>query len=147
VGFLVQQVVFAAPDDARARAVLKRGPDCGVVCDPGPVGLWQLESILTGCDFKDVMRGAPDPVEVVDEGRQVVLPLGDTLRDQLAKRHGLRGWETRARWARTDEVRAEGLTKTATRHLLGDLRTLARTAQKQQEHLYLWIDVDPIVLS
>lgn len=147
MGFFVRQVVFAAPDDARAGAVLEHGPQSGVVCDPGPVGLWHLESILTGRDFKDVMRGAPDPVEVVDEGRQVVLPLGDTLRDQLARRHGLRGWETGARWAGTDEVRAEGLTKTATRNLLRDLRALARTAQGQQGHLYLWINVDPIVHS
>lgn len=147
MGFLVRQVVFAAPDDTHAGAVLERGPESGVVCDPGPVGLWQLESILTDRDFKDVMRGAPDPVEVVDEGRQVVLPLGDTLRDQLTRRHGLRWWETAARWAGTGEVRAEGLTKTATRHLLRDLRTLARTAQKQQGHLYLWINVDRIVAS
>ena len=147
MGFLVRQVVFAAPDDARAGGVLERGPESGVVCDPGPVGLWQLEAILTGRDFKDVMRDAPDPVEVVDEGRQVVLPLGDTLRDQLVRRHGLRRWQTGARWAGTDEVRAEGLTKAATRHLLRGLRTLARTTQKQQEHLYLWIDVDPIVPS
>lgn len=147
MGFLVRQVVFAAPDDARAGAVLELGPESGVVCDPGPVGLWQLESILTGRDFKDVMRGAPDPVEVVDEGRQVVLPLGDTLRDQLVSRRGLRGWETGGRWAGTGEVRAEGLTKAATHHLLRDLRALARTAQKQREHLYLWIDVDSIVTS
>lgn len=147
MGFLVRQVVFAAPDDARAGTALERGPKNGVVCDPGPVGLWQLESILTGRDFNDVMMGAPDPVEVVEDGRQVVLPLGDTFRDQLVGCHGLHGWIAGARWAGTDEVRAEGLTKTVTRHLLHDLRTLARTAQNRQEHLYLWIDVDPIVPS
>lgn len=44
-------------------------------------------------------------------------------------------------------MRAAGPTKTATRHLLRDLRTLARTAQDQQGHLYLGIDVDLTVPS
>lgn len=74
--------------------MLERGPESGAVSDPGPVQLWQLESILTDRDFKDVMRGAPDPVAVVDEGRYVLLPFGDTLRDQLVRRRGLRGWAT-----------------------------------------------------
>ncbi|MFE7504672.1 hypothetical protein [Promicromonospora sp. NPDC057488] len=145
MGFLVRQVVFAGPDDARAGAALESGPESGVVCDPGPVGLWQLESILTGREFKDVMVGAPDPVKVVDEGRQVVLPLGDDLRDRLAGSRGLRGWTVAVQWAGTDEVRAEGLTVAVVRRLLKDLGILARMAQKQKEHLYLWIDVDPVV--
>jgi hypothetical protein len=72
--------LFSAPDDAQAIAVLESGPEAGVVCDPGPVGLWKLESILTGRDFRDVKRDAPDPVVVVDRGRRVscrsAMPLG-----------------------------------------------------------------------
>jgi hypothetical protein len=147
VGFLVRQVVFTAPDDAQAAAVLESGPKSGIVCDPGPVGLWKLESILTGRNFRDVMRDAPDPVALFEGGQRVVLPLGDAARDALARRIFLRRLGARARWARTEEVRAEGLTRAVASHLVRDLKVLARTAQADQSHLYLWIDVDPIALG
>jgi hypothetical protein len=145
VGFLVRQVVFREVDDTVAASRLDSGPDTGVICDPGPVGLWALESILTSRDPGAVRRGSPDPVAIRNQGQRVVLPLSDALRDTLARQVGLRGTLTAARWSRTDEVRLEGLTRPSTRELLRRLRGLARAAQSDRSHLYLWIDVDPAV--
>jgi hypothetical protein len=145
VGFLVRQVVFRDVDDTVAASRLDTGPDTGVICDPGPVGLWALESILTGRDLGAVRRDSPDPVAIRDQGQRVVLPLSDALRDTLARQVGLRGALTAVRWSKTDEVRLEGLTRSTTRELLRRLRALARVAQSDRTHLYLWIDVDPAV--
>lgn len=145
MGSLVRQVVFRDVDDTVAASRLDSGPDTGVVCDPGPVGLWALESILTGRDPGTVRRNSPDPVAIRNQGQRVVLPLSDALRDALARQVGLRGALTAARWSKTDEVRLEGLTRHSTRELLRRLRALARTASSDGSHLYLWIDVDPAV--
>jgi hypothetical protein len=145
VGFLVRQVVFRDVDDTMAASRLDGGPDTGVICDPGPVGLWTLESILTGRDPGAIRRDSPDPVAIRNQGQRVVLPLSDALRDTLARQVGLRGALTAARWSKTDEVRLEGLTRPSTRELLRRLQTLARAAQSDRNHLYLWIDVDPAV--
>ncbi|MFD6443863.1 hypothetical protein ACFWEJ_02100 [Promicromonospora sp. NPDC060204] len=145
MGSLVRQVVFAEADDVQAVGRLHTGPDSGVVCDPGPVGLWRLEAMLTGRDHRSVMRSAPDPVAVFEQGQRVVLPLGDQARDALARQSGVRGLIAASRWSRTDEVRLERLTGAATGALLRELTSLARSAQAEQKHLYLWIDVDPTV--
>lgn len=145
MGFLVRQVVFREVDDTVAAGRLDSGPDTGVVCDPGPVGLWTLESILTGRDPGAVRRDSPDPVAIRNQGQRVVLPLTDAFRDMLARQVGLRGGLTAARWSKTDEVRLEGLTRPSTRELLRRLQALARAAMSDGSHLYLWIDVDPAV--
>jgi hypothetical protein len=138
-------VVFRDVDDTVAASRLDSGPDTGVVCDPGPVGLWALESVLTGRDPGAVRRDSPDPVAIRNKGQRVVLPLSDALRDTLARQVGLRGTLTAARWSKTDEVRLEGLTRPSTRELLRRLRALAHAARSDESHLYLWIDVDPAV--
>lgn len=145
MGFLVRQVVFRDVDDTVAASRLDSGPDTGVICDPGPVGLWALESILTGRDPGAVRRDSPDPVAIRNQGQRVVLPLTDAFRDALSRQAGLRGAFTAAQWSKTDEVRLEGLTRPSTRELLRRLQALARTAQSERSHLYLWIDVDPAV--
>lgn len=145
MGLLVRQVVFLDVDDTVAASRLDSGPDTGVICDPGPVGLWTLESVMTGRDPGAIRRDSPDPVAIRNQGQRVVLPLSDAFRDVLARQVGLRGALTASRWSKTDEVRLEGLTRPSTREIVRRLRALARTAQSDRNHLYLWIDVDPAV--
>ncbi|WP_162564209.1 MULTISPECIES: hypothetical protein [Microbacterium] len=142
MGFLVRQVVFVAPDDDVAAGLLHPGPPEGVVCDPGPVGLWSLEALLAGRPYAEVAAEQPEPVALFHGGQRFVLPLSTALRDQLASVRGWRASRVARGWARTDEVRAERLTRADTHKLLYRLHLCASTAANSDSRLYLWVDVD-----
>ncbi|PHJ93837.1 hypothetical protein, partial [Nostoc linckia] len=139
--FLVRQIVFAAPSEQAAAGCLDVGPASGIDCDPGPVGLWTLQGFLSRRSFDDVLAEQPEPVAMFNEGQKLVLALSTDLRDDLA---GMRGWRAARvarRWSKTDEVRAERLRSTQVKQLTRDLSLLARTAKKDNEQIYLWVDV------
>jgi hypothetical protein len=144
VSFLVRQVVFSAPSDEDAAALLHAGPPSGVVCAPGVVGLWGAEAILRRRSFAAVLDEQPEPVADVNDGERVVVRLSAALRDGLAALSGLRGASFVVRWSDTREVRAEGLTQESTRELVGALRDLARQAMQAGAELYLWVAVDDL---
>ena len=142
VGFLVRQVVFVAPDADAAADCLHSGPADGAVCDPGPVGLWNLEAIFTRRSYQDVAAEQPGPVALFNGGQRFVLPLSAELRDQLARVGGWRASRVAGRWARTEEVRAERLRRADTHKLIYRLHLHARKAVDRDGGLYLWVDVD-----
>lgn len=142
LGFLVRQVVFAADDDDVAAVQLDAGPSTGVWCDPGPVGLWNLEAILSNRSFAEVLAEQKEPVAMFNDGQRLVFALSTRLRDDLALLKGWRAHRVVRRWARSDEVRAERLAPTAVSRLMFELHELARDSVKAQRGLYLWVDVD-----
>lgn len=134
--------MFAAPSEQAAAGFLDVGPATGIDCDPGPVGLWTLEALLSRRSFDDVLDEQPEPVAMFNEGQKLVLALSTHLRDNLA---GMRGWRAAGvarRWAKTDEVRAERLRSTQVKQLTRDLSHLAHAAKEDNEQIYLWVDVE-----
>lgn len=134
--------MFVAPSEQAAAGRLDVGPVTGIDCDPGPVGLWTLEGLLSGRSFDDVLTEQPEPVAMFNEGQKLVLALSTQLRDDLAGMSGWRAAGVARRWSKTDEVRAERLQSTQVKQLTRDLSQLARTAKKGNERIYMWVDVD-----
>ena len=142
MGLLVSQIVFTEPSEAAAAGLLHSGPTSGIVCDPGPVGLWHLEAILTRRAYDEVAQAQPDPVAIFNGGQRFVLPLTTALRDRLAALRGWRALVAALAWARTDEVRAERLSRQDAHKLLYHLHLVASEAERLETLLYLWVDVD-----
>jgi hypothetical protein len=141
VVFLVRQVVFAALNDESAATLLHSGPRGGIKCDPGPVGLLNLEAIVTKRAFDEVLPEQREPVAIFNDGQRLVLGLNRRLRNELARLRW-RAPSVVGRWGRSDEVRAEGLLPAQVQHLVLELCRLARGAVKDDRRLYMWVDVD-----
>lgn len=107
-----------------------------------PYALVTLDAAVTGAEadaIRDDVLG--QPLEVVDDGEQLLWAVRPELREALADLAEPQLEEAAAQWADTEEMSLDGFEASACALLLGNLARLARQAKADGLGLYVWLCV------
>ena len=107
-----------------------------------PYALVTLDAAVTGDDadaIEDDVIGRP--LEVVDDGEQLLWAVRSELAEALADLAGPALEAAARQWAETEEMSADGVDASTCEDLLGDLVLLARQARSEGLGLYTWLCV------
>jgi hypothetical protein len=149
---------FSAPSDEAAAMTINRIGGPGFPSEDTPplpafdtfqakgvdpvVMLGQLEGLLTGRDYGEIVKGprAGKALAIEDGGERVVLTLTNELQTALADADDKRLAAVAVPWSQIEEFWGEADPEDIA-SWLGELAELARRARDRGEQLYCWVCV------
>jgi hypothetical protein len=101
------------------------------------VKLGQLYALLSGKAFLEVLPEFPEVHAISDDGPWIYR-FPAALESMLARFTAAEIASTAARWAEISEFELDRIDSATVAAMLGDLCRLARLAQRDGDHMYLW---------
>ena len=101
-----------------------------------PVKVATLGTIVGAGSYDDLVDKMTDSARDAASGECGLFPVPDAIRDGVVQIEDVD--EVVRRWLTTDELRLDQWTNEDTRRLLDELVSLAREAQREGKHLFVW---------